>query len=87
MDKDEAKGAAVSAIGKAQEALGEAAGDVQQRAKGLARQAAGAAESAYGEASDTLKEAVHNQPATALLIAGAIGFALGLLTFRTTRAD
>lgn len=89
MNTDTFEGTAKTVAGKAQEGFGNLTGDDQHRAEGLARQAAGRVQDAYGEARDYAQHAgervvrvVEQQPVTSLLIVGAIGYVLGLLTAR-----
>ncbi len=86
MNTDKIEGMARGAIGKAQEGLGDLAGDRGHQAEGMARQVAGQAQEVYGDvrdgAQDALRQvssAVEQQPLLALLVAGAVGFALGSL--------
>ncbi|PHK93974.1 hypothetical protein CR162_15785 [Pseudoroseomonas rhizosphaerae] len=89
MNSDRIEGTAENLTGKAQEGFGKLTGDEGHRAEGLARQAAGRVQEVYGEARDYAHHAgervvrqVEQQPVTALLVAGAIGFVLGLMTAR-----
>src|SRR4051812_26903471 len=86
MNTDKIEGMARGVVGKAQEGLGDLAGDSGNQAEGMARQVAGRAQEAYGDvregAQDALQQlgsAVEKQPLLALLVAGAVGFALGSL--------
>jgi uncharacterized protein YjbJ (UPF0337 family) len=56
MDRQRIEGEAKRQYGRAQEAVGEFAGDARTRAQGMARQAEGAAENYVGQARDTLRE-------------------------------
>jgi uncharacterized protein YjbJ (UPF0337 family) len=87
MDENQAGGAVRQAAGRAQGAAGEFLGDARTRVEGAARDVAGRAQEAYGDARDMARSAaaqvgrgVEQRPVIALLIAGAIGYALGLLT-------
>ncbi|RAI57580.1 CsbD family protein [Roseicella frigidaeris] len=87
MDKNEIEGAARNVAGKAQEAYGKFTDDAEHEAKGVARQVAGKAQEAYGDARDVARDAarqvgqvVEKQPVLSLLVAGAVGYALALLT-------
>jgi vacuolar-type H+-ATPase subunit H len=74
----QAKGIAQRAAQTAQE-TGEAAWDVAQRAGAQARDVAGRA---YAQGERTARELAHRveeQPLTALLIAGAVGYAIAYL--------
>lgn len=87
MNMDEVEGTARNVAGKAQKAFGDVTGDTNTQLGGVARQVAGRAQDAYGDARDVAEDAarqvgrlVGEQPVLALLAAGAIGYALGLLT-------
>lgn len=89
MNTDRLEGTAENLAGKAQEGFGNMTGDGRHQAEGVARQVAGRAQEVYGEARDYAQHAgervvrqVEQQPVTALLVAGAIGFVLGLMTAR-----
>jgi uncharacterized protein YjbJ (UPF0337 family) len=86
MNTDKIEGMARNVVGKAQEGLGDMAGDSGYQAEGMGRQVAGRAQEAYGDVKDGARDAVRQvgsvveqQPVLALLVAGAIGFALGSL--------
>lgn len=71
---------------KVQDAAGQAFDAARSRVEGAARQASDWADDAYGQASTvardltgTVNRTVEEQPMVALLVAGAIGFSLGLL--------
>jgi uncharacterized protein YjbJ (UPF0337 family) len=87
MNSDNIEGAARGVVGKAQEAFGQATGSESHRAEGVARQVAGQAQEIYGDvrkgaeaAAQQVGHVVKEQPAVALLVAGVIGYALGVLT-------
>ncbi|MBL6081548.1 CsbD family protein [Belnapia sp. T18] len=87
MNSDNLEGAARGVAGKAQEVFGEVTGSGSQRAEGVARQVAGQAQEVYGDvrkgaeaAASQVGHVVKQQPAIALLVAGVIGYALGVLT-------
>ena len=89
MDEDRIGGTVKQAAGKVQGAAGDLLGDNKTQAEGAAREIAGRAQDAYGQAKDVTRGAaeqvgrgVEQQPVVALLIAGVIGYALGLLTSR-----
>jgi len=89
MDEDRFSGTVKQAAGKVQGAAGDLLGDSKTQAEGAAREIAGRAQDAYGQAKDVARGAaeqvgrgVEQQPVVALLIAGVIGYALGLLTSR-----
>jgi uncharacterized protein YjbJ (UPF0337 family) len=87
MDENRTVGAARRAAGKVRGAAGELLGGAKGQVEGAARDVAGRAQEAYGGARDMARSGaarvgrgVERQPVLALLIAGAIGYALGLLT-------
>lgn len=89
MNSDRIEGTARDVTGRVQEGFGKLTGDEQHQAEGLAKQVAGRAQDVYGEAKDYAQHAgervvrvVEQQPVTSLLIVGAIGYVLGLLTAR-----
>jgi len=96
MNSDRIEGTAENLAGKAQQGFGEVIGSEEQKLKGMAREAsgrmheaAGRMHEAYDEARDYAQHAgervvrrVEQQPVTSLLIVGAIGYVLGLLTAR-----
>lgn len=55
MNKDQVKGAAKDAAGKAQKNVGDAVGSTEHQAKGLVKQAEGKVQKAYGDAKEVLK--------------------------------
>lgn len=90
-NRDEIEGTVRNVAGKAQEAFGNLTGDTKTQVEGAARQVAGRAQDAYGQARDVAQDAtrqvgrmVEQQPVVSLLIAGVIGYALGLLTAGAT---
>jgi uncharacterized protein YjbJ (UPF0337 family) len=56
MNKDQVKGAAKDAAGKAQEAAGKLVGSKDQQAKGLAKQVEGSVQKNYGDAKEVVKD-------------------------------
>ncbi|MBK1658558.1 CsbD family protein [Paracraurococcus ruber] len=91
MNTDDIEGAARGVVGKAQRAYGEVTNDVGHQASGTARELAGRAQEVYGEAKDAAQGAarqvgrvVEKQPVLSLLVAGAIGYGLALLTVSAT---
>ena len=89
MDENQVGGAVQQAAGKVQGAAGDILGDTRTQAEGAAREVAGMAQEAYGQAREVARSTaaqvgrgVEQQPVVALLIAGVIGYALGLLTAR-----
>ena len=55
MNKDQVKGAAKDAAGKAQVKTGEAVGSATQEAKGLVKQGEGKVQKAYGDVKEVIK--------------------------------
>ena len=91
MNSDNFEGTARGAAGKVQEAFGDITGDTKNKVEGMGRQVAGRAQEAYGDAKDAARnasqqvgEVVQNQPVVSLLVAGVVGFALGILTIGMT---
>ena len=82
MDTTELKGSARELGGRAQEGIGRMLGTPEDRVAGRIRRVTGQAQRAYGDAADEFTEYVQEQPLTALLIAGAVGFLLGALLVR-----
>jgi uncharacterized protein YjbJ (UPF0337 family) len=89
VDINRVEGVVKSVAGKAEQAFGEAAGDDEREASGYARQAEGNAQNAYGRALDQFRDAacdvsqaVERNPLTGVLVAGAIGYLLAVLTRR-----
>ncbi|WP_029003782.1 CsbD family protein [Azorhizobium doebereinerae] len=89
MDKDTITGAATEAGGRVKEAAGALSGSAGLKAEGLYDQVAGGAQRALGEAKDTARQGartlghgVERRPLPALLTAGLLGFALGVLFAR-----
>jgi uncharacterized protein YjbJ (UPF0337 family) len=89
MNADQVEGAVRKVGGKAQEAFGDLTGSARHEVEGLSRQAAGRAQEAYGDAKRMARDAgtqatrfIEEQPWTSLLVVGAIGFVLGMITAR-----
>ncbi len=89
MDENQVSGGARQAAGKVQGAAGDLLGDTKTQVEGAAREAEGMAQEPYGQAKEVARSTakqigrgVEQQPVIALLIAGVIGYALGLLTAR-----
>jgi uncharacterized protein YjbJ (UPF0337 family) len=82
MDENRIEGAARNIGGKAQKAFGSLTGDEETEGKGMAQEAMGRAQNLYGNAVDSVKDYTNEQPISALLIAGGIGMALGMLIGR-----
>lgn len=57
MNKDQVKGAAKDAIGKAQRKAGDATGSNEHRLKGASKQAEGKTQKAYGDAKESVRDA------------------------------
>lgn len=82
MDENRIEGTVRNLAGRAEEALGAATGDHDTEARGAARRIAGQAQQTVGHAADEARDYVKDQPLTALLIAGGVGFLLGALIVR-----
>jgi uncharacterized protein YjbJ (UPF0337 family) len=89
VDLNRVEGSVKNLAGKAEQAYGEAVGDEEREASGYARQAEGDLQSAYGRAVDQFKDAacevsrsVERNPLTGVLVAGALGYLLAVLTRR-----
>lgn len=87
--------AATEASGRAREAAGtvqnlygqakDAARDIGDAAGGYAQDAVDAGSEVYRDSSRAVASALQNQPLGALLVAGAVGFALALMLNRQPR--
>ncbi len=73
---DNLAGAARDTVGKMQETVGQATGDLKTQAQGMYNQASGQAQ----EQAARVSEVIRDQPLTAALIALGIGYILGRLT-------
>jgi uncharacterized protein YjbJ (UPF0337 family) len=82
MDENKVEGAARTVAGKVQKTVGSVVGDEQTEGKGMAQEAVGQAQHLYGNAVDSVRGYTNEQPLSALLIAGGIGVALGVLIGR-----
>lgn len=90
MDSDRVVGTAKNLFGKAEKAVGDAGGSARTSAQGAAHEAEGMVQNAFGQAKDTVREAasaagdmvtetVQDRPASAVLLAGLIGMAIGFV--------
>jgi uncharacterized protein YjbJ (UPF0337 family) len=82
MDENKIEGAARNVAGKAQKAFGSVTGDEKTEGEGMTQEAIGRAQNLYGNAVDSVRGYTNEQPLSALLIAGGIGMALGVLLGR-----
>lgn len=96
MDQDRIQGAATELGGNIKSAVGDITGDTKTQAEGTIDQVTGAAQRTYGkikdrvgngqfgeqidEASAYLGDTVAERPLTSLLVAGAVGYVLAMLT-------
>lgn len=87
MNTDQIEGKVRKVAGKVEEKVGELVGDTGARAEGIANQVAGAAQDAYGQARDQVQDMacgvsrkVEENPMVAVLLAGAVGYLLGMLS-------
>jgi uncharacterized protein YjbJ (UPF0337 family) len=88
----QASGRVREATGKAQNLYGQAKDQIKDTARSVSDSAAGYARDAYENSGDTLRDStqavakkVQDNPLSALLVAGGIGFALALLMTRPPR--
>lgn len=79
MNEDRVEGTATELGGKVKQAAGSMFGNPSMRADGYYDEAAGRARNAVGQAKDM----VAAQPVGALVVAGIIGFACGLIAARS----
>src|SRR5690349_6129193 len=90
MDSDRVTGFAKRTFGKAKSAAGDAVGDHRLEAEGAATEAEGAVQGTFGQVKDAARdiaddayntgaEMVSARPGSAMLAAGLIGFALGVI--------
>ncbi|MGE5539721.1 MAG: CsbD family protein [Gemmatimonas sp.] len=82
MDENRVSGAARSVAGKVEETVGSVVGDAATEGRGMARQYMGDMQNMYGQAVDSVRSYTNEAPLTALLVAGGIGMALGILLGR-----
>jgi uncharacterized protein YjbJ (UPF0337 family) len=87
MDNDRSAGSAKDFVGKVEGAVGSMAGDAKTQASGLVREVEGFVQNLYGQAEDAFENSavakrVEDNPLSALLVAGGIGFALAMLLTR-----
>lgn len=82
MDENQVEGAFKTATGRVQDAAGALAGDPGMQAEGKFRQASGRVQAGLGDAVHEVSHRIEEQPMVALMIAGAVGFALGVLVGR-----
>lgn len=87
MNTDQIEGKVKKVAGKVEEKVGEIMGDAGSRAEGVANQVAGAAQDAYGQAREHVQDMacgvsrkVEENPMAAVLLAGAVGYLLGMLS-------
>ncbi len=82
MDNDRIEGTVRNLAGRGEEAIGTVTGDKETELRGAAQRFAGQAQQSVGHAADEARDYVKEQPFTALLIAGGVGFLLGALIVR-----
>jgi uncharacterized protein YjbJ (UPF0337 family) len=86
VDKNYVEGTVQDVAGKAEEAIGYAAGSPGARIEGKVRQFAGKAQAAYGrtaeDVSTRMRTATKHRPLAALAVAAGVGFLLGRITAR-----
>lgn len=79
---EQAQGAFQRVAGKAQDALGEVAGDKSLQADGKIREAQGAVQQSYGQALDEIRELAVKHPLGLVGGVAAVGFLLGTIFAR-----
>jgi len=93
MDTDRVAGFAKRTFGKVEKTAGDAVGDREAKAKGAATETEGTVQEAFGQVKDAARgmaddaynagaEMVSARPGSALLAAGIIGFAVGVILTR-----
>jgi uncharacterized protein YjbJ (UPF0337 family) len=82
VNENEFEGTARDIGGQTQDAVGGTTGDTETQLCGKANQAFCTAQKTFSAAAEELRENVTNQPLTALLLAGAIGVAIGYFVKR-----
>ncbi len=89
MNEDKLSGAGNEIGGRVKEAAGALSGNASMKAEGMYDQAVGGAQRALGDAKDAAREGgrvvsrtVEEQPLSALLAAGLVGFVVGYLVSR-----
>lgn len=87
MDSDRIKGAGNEILGKARQVVGDFTNDGRLQGSGIVDEAVGAAQRTFGQAKDAAREGgevvaqqARTNPLGTLLLVGAVGFVLGMLT-------
>ncbi|AOB31390.1 hypothetical protein AKI39_12880 [Bordetella sp. H567] len=76
---EKTEGTAQKWAGKAQDAIGEMAGDAGTQLKGKARELAGRTQESYGDALNMVRECASNNPLATVAVAVGAGVLLGAL--------
>lgn len=76
---EKTEGTAQKLVGKAQEAVGDVAGDTGMQLEGKARQVAGKVQQSYGEALDQVRDVTASNPLATLATVAAVSFLVGAL--------
>jgi len=86
MDENRVSGAVNQGVGRVEDTVGAATGNVGAQVRGKVKEAVGAAQNLYGRAADRARGVagdvdtlIDDQPYAALAVAAAAGFAIGLL--------
>ncbi len=82
MDDNTVIGVAKRAVGRAESTAGALRGNAKAELRGKVRELRGAVQQHYGEATDSARDLIGSQSVAALLVAGAVGFVLGLALAR-----
>jgi uncharacterized protein YjbJ (UPF0337 family) len=82
MNEHEFEGAARSVAGKIQGAAGALTGDTTHEVTGKMREVAGNIQAKAGEALESARDLGASRPIGTMLVAGALGFVLGVLFAR-----
>ncbi|MDF0506823.1 CsbD family protein [Burkholderia cenocepacia] len=76
---EKTEGTVQKLAGKAQEALGDAAGSADMQFEGRARQVAGAIEQSYGDTLEQVRDVAASNPIVALATVAAMSFIIGAM--------
>ena len=78
MEDNRVIGVAKRVAGRVESTAGALRGDTRAELRGKVRELRGAVQQHYGEATDSARDLIGSQSVAALLVAGAVGFVLGL---------
>jgi uncharacterized protein YjbJ (UPF0337 family) len=79
METTKLEGTLQEVTGEVQEAAGELVGDTGTQLRGAAKQLGGKAQKLYADLGGVVRESTIERPLTALGIAAAVGFVLGMI--------